>query len=223
MQRFKWCGNKNEKGELMIEGMIVTIITTFMLLWLLAIGFIYYQRYTTTIIVNDATAKIASTYNNPTSDLIMGYVTSEEVSGRNLYRNFKNSTALSDLKEVNEERAKKYILYKIHEADFSNAVKEVEVDLKYIADSNVRKHIEITAKCSYNTPFGQILDMFGMKKTSTYKVTSCADCTDILDYVSTVDYELAFSDGRFTKGTGLLDSAVKMINSFIKTYNHKHS
>lgn len=38
---------KNEKGEIMLEGMIVIIITLFILIWILAVGFIYYQRYIT--------------------------------------------------------------------------------------------------------------------------------------------------------------------------------
>ena len=35
---------KNEMGEIMLEGMIVIIITLFILIWILAVGFIYYQK-----------------------------------------------------------------------------------------------------------------------------------------------------------------------------------
>lgn len=35
---------KNEKGEIMLEGMIVIIITLFILIWILAVGFIYNQK-----------------------------------------------------------------------------------------------------------------------------------------------------------------------------------
>lgn len=51
---------KNEKGEIMLEGMIVIIITLFILIWILAVGFIYYQRYITNIVANDTAVKIAS-------------------------------------------------------------------------------------------------------------------------------------------------------------------
>lgn len=99
---------KNEKGEIMLEGMIVIIITLFILIWILAVGFIYYQRYITNIVANDTAVKIASTYNNPTSDIVMGYVTTEELQSRDLYRGF---TAESKLKDINEERAKAYVKY----------------------------------------------------------------------------------------------------------------
>ena len=51
-----------EQGEIMIEGMIVMVITMFILIWILGLGFLYYQRYVTTIVTNDAAVKIASTY-----------------------------------------------------------------------------------------------------------------------------------------------------------------
>nr|WP_304007588.1 hypothetical protein [Ruminococcus bromii] len=39
-----------ERGEIMIEGMIVMVITMFILIWILGLGFLYYQRYVTTIV-----------------------------------------------------------------------------------------------------------------------------------------------------------------------------
>ena len=51
-----------ESGEVMIEGMIVLLITMIMLVWLLALGFIYYERYILTAVTNDAACKIADTY-----------------------------------------------------------------------------------------------------------------------------------------------------------------
>lgn len=64
------------------------VITMFILIWILGLVFLYYQRYVTTVVTNDAALKIASTYNNPTSDIIMGYVTTEDISNRDLYRGF---------------------------------------------------------------------------------------------------------------------------------------
>ena len=34
---------KNEKGAVMLEGMIIVILTMFILIWLLALGFLNYQ------------------------------------------------------------------------------------------------------------------------------------------------------------------------------------
>lgn len=207
----------------MLEGMIVVVMTLFVLIWLLGLGFLYYQRYITTVVTNDAAVKVASTYRNPTSDIIMGYVTTEDLSNRDLYRNFNSDSEASDLRETNEDRAASYIKYILDLANFTGVVKDVQVELTLVTDSLVRKHVEITTTCTFDTPFGEGLELFGMSGTNTYSVTAYADCTDFSDYIATVDYELAWSDGRFTEGTGLLDSIVKLINTCVKYYNHQHS
>ena len=213
----------SESGEVMLEGMIVTVITVFILIWLLGLGFLYYQRYVTTIVTNDAAVKIASTYNNPTSDIIMGYVTTEDLSSRDLYRNFTTSSPSSDLRATNEDRAECYVKYILDKSNFAGTVKDVEVELTLVSDSLVRKHVLITTTCSYDTPFGQIFSMFGMERSSTYSATACADCTDYADYISTVNFAASLTDGTFTSGSGFLDSLIKMFNSFVKVYNHLHS
>lgn len=218
MKRLKWKRWKpgGERGAIMLEGMVVTVITLFVLIWILGLGFVYYQRYLTTVVTNDAAAKVASTYNNPNSDIIMGYVSTEALSGRNLYRRF----AADGLQSTNEERAGAYVRYILDKANFTGVVDNVDVELKLVMDSTLRRHVELTTTCTYNTPFGEGLEMFGMEGVHTYQVKSCADCTDYADYVSTVDYGYAWSDGTFTKGMGIIDSAIGLINSLVGTYNH---
>lgn len=213
----------NEQGAIMIEGMIVMVITMFILIWLLGLGFLYYQRYVTTIITNDVAVKMAATYNNPTSDIIMGYVTTEDISNRDLYRNFSVTNSSSDLHAVNEDRAESYIKYILDKSNFAGTIKDVDVDLELVSDSVNRNHIEIKTVCEYNTPFGEIFEMFGMTRTAKYAVTASADYTDIADYISTVNFTKSLSDGTFTANMGFVDSLIKMLNTLVTVYNHKHS
>ena len=209
-----------ERGEVMIEGMVVMVMTMYILVWILGLGFLYYQRYTTTIITNDAAAKIASTYSNPTSDIIMGYVTPEELSARDLYRNFTSSGLLRSLPEINQDRVVCYVQYALDRTNFFNVVKDVDVDMRLVRDSLLRKHVEVTTRCTFSTPFGIGLEMFGMGSEHTYQVTARADCTDYADYVSTVGFQKTMlHNGKLVAGSGLLDSCVKMLNSFVKVYN----
>lgn len=208
-----------EKGAIMLEAIIVMVITMLVLVWLLAVGFIYYQRYTTTVVTNDAVVKIASTYNNPSSDIIMGYVTTEEVSGRNLYRNFTSGSASSNLLEINENRAEAYVKYILDKANFTGVVEDVDVELRLVRDSLVRKHVELKVTCTYNTPFGEALEFFGMRAADTYSVTACSDCTDVLDYYSTVHFVQTLTDGTYIDGTGIINSIVKLLNKMVQTYN----
>ena len=82
---------QSESGEVMLEGMIVVIVTLFVLLWILGLGFLFYQRYVVSVVTNDAAVKIAATYNNPTADIVMGFVTTEDMRSRSLYRNTKSN------------------------------------------------------------------------------------------------------------------------------------
>jgi len=207
----------------MVEGMIVLFMTMFILIWILGLGFLYYQRYVTTVVTNDAAVKIASTYNNPTSDIIMGYVTTEDISNRDLYRGFTVGSNSSDLHTVNEDRAESYVKYVLDTANFAGTVKDVDVELKMVSDSAVRKHIELTTVCEYNTPFGEIFEMFGMGRTAKYTVTASADYTDMADFVSTVNFSKSLTDGTFTSGMGFIDSLIGMINTLVEVYNHSHS
>lgn len=212
-----------ERGEIMIEGMIVMVITMFILIWILGLGFLYYQRYITTVVTNDAAVKIASTYNNPTADIIMGYVTTEDISNRDLYRGFSIGNNISDLHTVNEDRAQSYVKYVLDTANFTGSVKDVDVSLKMVADSAVRRHIELTTVCEYNTPFGDIFEMFRMGRTAKYTVTASADYIDFADFVSTVNFSKSLTDGTFTSGTGFVDSVIKFLNTLVGVYNHNHS
>lgn len=207
------CGHEN--GEVMLEGMIVTIITVFMLIWILGVGFVYYQRYVTTIVTNDAAKKIASTYNNTSSDIIMGYVGTEALTSRDLYRRFKTGK----LEAVNENRASAYVKYILNKANFAGVVKDVDVELELVLDSTTRRHVRLVTTCTYNTPFGEGLELFGMDSVYTYQAKACADCTDYADYISTVDYGYAWTSGTFTNGTGITGSVIKLINTLVKTYN----
>lgn len=94
----------------------------------------HYQRYVTTVVTNDAAVKIASTYNNPTSDIIMGYVTTEDIGNRDLYRGFTVGSNSSDLHTVNEDRAASYVKYVLDNANFAGTVKEVDVNLNMVSE-----------------------------------------------------------------------------------------
>lgn len=206
--------HQKEQGAIMLEGMIVMVITMIMLVWILAIGFIYYQKYLVTITTNDVAVKIAATYANPSSDIVMGYMTGDEIANRNIYRNLFGGD--DSLLEIQGNKASKYVVHMLKKTNFAGVVDEsnIHVDLKLIDDSWTRKHVEVTTECTFNTPFNIALDYFGMGKTTTYKAAACADCTDIIDYISTVEFAHSMSS------LGALGSkSVKIINQFVSIYN----
>lgn len=202
---------KNESGEVMIEGMIVMVITMLMLVWILGIGFIYYQKYVVRIATNDVAKKIAMTYENPASDIIMGYVSKDDILGRALYKT-------PELTHTNQLRSESYVKYIMDKANFNGTVKAVDVDVTQKHDAIGRSHITVTTECTFQTPFSEGLEIFGMSGKRTYRVTASADSTSISDYVSTFAIVDAFANGSIVSGGKLGKSFVKMINSLAGTY-----
>lgn len=201
---------KKDDGAIMLEGMLVTIITMIMLIWILGVGFIYYQRYLVTIVTNDAAAKISSVYYNTDCDIVMGYVETESLPLRNLYRDLGGGA----LQDVNQSRAQAYIEHNLTKMNFSGVMDDVSVQLDFVSDSILRKHIEVTTTATFKTPFLSQLNL-GMNGNVTYQITSRSDCTDISGYITNVDFmnsQLSMSAANST--------VVKIINSIIKFYNH---
>lgn len=178
-------GKESERGEVMLEGMIVVIMTTFMLLWILAIGFVYYQKYLVTIITNDTAEKIAAYYNNSEeSDIVIGYISVDMLLDRKLYRAGQNDTQ----KEINQRKVENYVKYMLSKYNFANVIENYDEDiivtLNYYKDSFFRSHVEVVVECRLNTPFGFALEYEGMNGKITYRTSARADCTDIIDYYS---------------------------------------
>lgn len=202
---------KKEAGEIMLESTIVMVIVMLMLVWILGVGFIYYQKYTVRIATNEVACKIANTYSSPASDPITAYISRGEVQSRALY--FSSETT-----ETNKLRADSYAQYIMDKANFNGAVKDVQVNLEHFEDGMGRSHIKVTTECTFKTPFGEGLELFGMSGETTYRVTSYADSTSIPEYVSAVATANAFTNGSIISFGGLVDKVVGTVESFAKMF-----
>ena len=207
---------KNEKGAVMLEGMIIVILTMFILIWLLALGFLNYQCGLLRSVTNDAAVKIGMTYNTPTADILMGFVEADELSSRQLYGSFNDAEMLS----LNTARVKDYVAYRMDKANFVGTIQALDVSLETSADNltsaQTKGHVTVKATCTFKTPFGGIFEMFGMKRNFTFTRTAYATRVDLIDYIATTD---------FIKNAGKFDEfkTAKMINAVIKPFfSHRY-
>lgn len=211
-----------ESGEIMLEGIIILTVTMFILFWLIGMCFLYYERYILTIISNDAAKKVAATYDRPTSDVIMGFVSSKTAARTDTYRHVVAKVfGEGNLHNVNENKAKNYVNYMLDITNFPGAIDNVEVTVKTVDDNFVRKHIEVTTTCEFWTPFAGVFDFFGMGRTQEFAVTSYAEVVDYYEYMSTVSFVKGL--GSVFSGSGtFINSCVKMLNMVLKIYNKTH-
>lgn len=202
----------------MVESTFVVTMTLALLIWLLGIGFLYYQRYTAVVAVNDAAVKVAHSYGNPDSDIVTGYTTTEFLRTRKRYRSFIQE----DIRLDNEERATQYIRYRLRKTNLRKTVGEVTAHLECVPDSIYRSHVELTAVCQLKTPFGIGLEAFGMQGVRTYTLTASADCTDMADYISSVTFSNALASGDLVSLGSFGDAIVELINTLFDV-GQKHA
>lgn len=70
---------KNEKGEVMLESLIVYSVTIFLLFFILAIFSVLFQRWNIQTIANESAARVAQTYRLMDADVETGYVSKSEI------------------------------------------------------------------------------------------------------------------------------------------------
>lgn len=210
--------DERESGAIMIEGYLVLVVTTLMLIWILAVGFMYYEHFAFKIFLNDATAKIGATYNNPESDIVMGYMSAESIASRDLYRLSDDS----ELNEVNNQKVESYLVYLFKKYTFDQ-MKLISVDVDLVADSRLRNHVEVTATCMPKSPYGNIFALIGGPEATLWTETAYADCTDIIDYFSTVDFVHSVSNLGFLDENKKIKKVTGLIKSVVKLYNHKYA
>lgn len=191
--------------------MIVVIFTLLMLVWILGVGFLYYQKYTVRIVTNDVAKKIAATYEFPTTDIIMGYVSRNDVIKKSVY----DYASLDD----NQERCQSYVNYMMDRTNLYGTVENIEVTIDHQTDGLGRSHVSVTTVCIFDTPFGEVLEYFGMSGLNTYKVTSYADSTDLSQYISAVTTADMLTGGSIIKMPKIVTSTVSMIKEFTKAFN----
>ena len=196
---------RDESGSLMLDGMIAMLITIMLLVFLMSLGFLFYQQWMVSNIANDTATRIAQSYVYPNTDPVIGYVNVDLMDNVSLFRYLGD-----DL----EDKGEKYAAWSLGISSLAYPVSDPEIEVDVVSDSLARRHVEVTVRAEYEIPLGGALQYFGLDKTMTYEATGYAVCMDLLDYINTVDTikvlsEDTISGSKFMNAT---DSFLGMID-----------
>lgn len=197
----RWMAEE-ERGSLMIEGMIAMLVTILLLVFLMSIGFLFYQQWIVAQVANDTATRVAQSYVYPNTDPIMGYINVEQIADVPIFRYMGDSLA-----EESSQKGEKVAAWALKQSSLAYPVSEPKIQVETVYDSLARRHVEVTITAEYEIPFGGALQYFGLDKTLTYTATGEAVCMDLLDYVNTVDTFKALTGNTFGSKT------LKMVNS----------
>ena len=199
---------RDETGSLMLDGMIAMLITIMLLVFLMSIGFLFYQQWMVSNIANDTATRIAQSYVYPNTDPVIGYVNVDLMDNVSLFRYLGD-----DLERENEDKGEKYAAWPLGTSSLAYPVSDPEIEVDVVSDSLARRHVEVTVRAEYEIPLGGALQYFGLDKTMTYEATGYAVCMDLLDYINTVDTIKVLSEDTISsKFLGAANSFLGMID-----------
>lgn len=200
---------------MMIDGMVAMLFTIMILVFLMSIGFLFYQQWIVSQVANDTATRVAQSYVYPNTDPIMGYINVEQIADVSIFRYMGDTLA-----EENGDKGEKVAAWALKQSSLAYPVSdpEISVDTKY--DSLARRHVEVTITAEYEIPLGGALQYFGLDKTITYTATGEAVCMDLLDYVNTVDTFKALTGNTFgSKALKAVNSIVSMVDKLIDLFS----
>lgn len=215
MERIKWL-KKDNKGELMLESLIVYPITLFLLFFILAIFSVLYQRWNLQTVANDAVARMAQTYRLKTADESTGFISETDLIDVGPYRYLTNAIT-NNLEETIEKRIDTYAQWRLAKTTYTKNVTNPQCDVDVVPDALGRRHLVLTITGQYTVPFGEALSFFGFDSIIQYETVAYADCVDIIDYINLVDYvDTQTSLKQFgSKMIGLVDAVLSLFDNIL--------
>ena len=198
---------RREDGALMLNGMIAMLATILIMVFLMSLGFLFYQQWIVSNVANDTAARVAQSYAYPNTDPVIGYIDVELMDHVPLFRYMGD-----ELEAENVEKAENYGAWALELSSLAYPVSPPEIRAEVFSDSLARRHIEVTVRAEYEMPLGGALEFFGMDGTIEYEATGYGVCMDLMDYIYTVDTVKTLSEDTISsKFLGAADSFLSML------------
>jgi len=210
MRRRNW-NQKNTRGAIMLESLIVYPMTLMLLFFILAIFSVLFQRWHLQTIANDAAARMAQTYRLNEADEISGYVTEDELTAVGPYR-YVGNVFTKNMEESIDKRISDYASWRLEKSTFTKHVQEPTIKTVVHPDALGRRHLEVTITGAYTVPFGEVMSYFGFEYPIVYEVKAYATCIDMIDYINFVDY-VDTQTNLSGKLVGFIDSILALFDN----------
>ena len=196
MQKIKKLLMDESSGEVMLESTIVMLITLMLIIAMISLGFLFYQRAMLSYVANDIASEIAASYKEvkvQTDDN-----GNQDAANQLMYRSsFRISSIARAKKEIAEEMLKE----KLPLVSLGVGNDAEIADFNAVTDNIGRMHVEVTAKAKCNILFGEALVYFGilddMPEFTAVGSAQCLDLTAYAGYVNFWKYVGGKSEGGF--------------------------
>lgn len=176
---------RDERGEMMIESILVMIPTLFVLVFILCLGFFFYQEWNVQTSATETANKIAELYPILGAELNTGVTDYSQIEDVSKYRYlFGDSNQIS----ANQARGESYGKSYLSIVSLAYPSNPPEVSIEVIEDAFACRHIKVTVAGDYTLPFSEGFEVFGLKGKYHFIAEGEALSTDYSDYISSIVY-----------------------------------
>lgn len=180
---------ENSSGEVTIESMMILLLTVFVLIAMISLGFLIYQQAMISTVAAETATAIARDYKYTSHSRGLNestVISDEAVSDAS---KFRSSFAIFNMKSVNGQRADDYIRERIPLTSFTDndSLKVENIDIK--ADNIGRLHTEVIISMDEEILFFGSLKYFNFSdENSKLTATARAESLDITAYAGHVNF-----------------------------------
>lgn len=216
--------NKNNRGQVVIESMLVYVVTLALLFLILALMCALYQRFNVDTVANDTAEKIAQNFRvSPENINEQGIQNSSSYDDPEDYRYLVNSK-YSDILENSKDFGNDFAIHRLMRSSFGNTIDtaKTDVEVNVVADGIGKRHVEVCISGKYNIPFAEIFDYFNLDGFTEYKVYGYAECLDLLEFLNEVKFIKNVSDmvvddlGSFGNAASSIIEAIGKVVDLVK-------
>ncbi|MCQ2534502.1 MAG: hypothetical protein MJ172_08055 [Clostridia bacterium] len=195
---------ENNRGEIMLEAMIIFPTIVIILFFIIALFSIYYQHWNYNIIAEEIAMRVAQTYKYTGADVLEGSVQLEEIANLSPYRYWfyqDDFSGAAQRKANTIAKGRSNMLF---------GGENISVKTNVVKDTMGRRHVEVTFTAKYSVPFGGMFELLGIGKFTECKVVTYADCYDATNYLNTVDFVARVTND---KKLDIISEALDLITS----------
>jgi hypothetical protein len=179
---------KEHSGEIMIESCIIILITIFLLIAILSLGFAYYQQAMIKTVANETAEMVAANYKYTSQEDIANVELNDDTIKE--IKMYRTTFQVSKMAKSNKCNAEKYVPKRINITNLG--INESDPTIDYFSvevDKLGRTHVDVEVSMKTQILFQGALDYFGIfDGTPTYTASARAQCLDITGHAAMVSF-----------------------------------
>lgn len=202
----------DEAGEIMIESTIIVLLTTFILIFMVSLGFLYYQKSVMNTVVNEVATEVGQSYKYVA--LFDKDITTKDemlfaLDRIPLYRyGFFNW-----IMETNaEKKTEVFAVARLSKTSLAKQEGTSTILITSNASDFGRRYVVVSVEAKYSIFWGGALEAFGMDSDYLISSTAYAECNDVSNYYNTVQFAKYACDK--IKGNAAISAVDAMLSLF---------